>query len=279
MHLFYDGEGILFDCGEGSQRQLSFAGINRNDIKKILITHWHADHVGGLLPIIQSMSDPNRKVTVDIYGPVETKVRLQHLLDATYFDQKLTINVHEMEPTKKCVVICDEAAYQIMAVSVEHSIPTIAYASVEKDRRRIKVAVAQKLDIQPGPIMADFVAGKDVKIKGKLVKSDEITTIVSGKKLTYIMDTAFCNQAVDLARDSDLLVCEATYEKDQEEKANEHKHLTSEQAAQIAALSNSKKLLLTHVSQRYKTMNALLEQAKDVFSDTELGYDLMSVKI
>jgi ribonuclease Z len=279
IHIFYDGEGILFDCGEGTQRQMAMADLNRKAVQKIFITHWHADHVGGLLPLIQTISDHGRDVSIDIYGPKETKKRVEHLLAATYFDPALTITVHEVDPKHKVTTICTTDKYRIDAVSLDHGVPTIGFAFIEHDRRRMNTAKMTKLGLKPGPVLSKFQAGEDVKVDGKLIKADDVTYIVPGKKFTYVPDTMFCQSAIDLAKDADLLVAESTYCADQEDKAHDHKHLTSTQTAQIAAMSGAKKLVLTHVSQRYKNPAQLLDEAKAVFPDAQIGFDLMKIKM
>jgi len=278
FHLDYNGEGLLFDCGEGTQRQMNIAGINRMNVRKIFITHWHADHTAGLLGLIQTLSNHDIRPKIDLYGPVESKKRVQHMLDSTYFDMQLELTIHEIE-AKKQTVICDTEHYTVEALELEHGIPCLGFRFTQKDKRRIKVKEIEKLGISPGPILAQFQRGESVTIKGKKIEADDVTTIVRGKVLTYIPDTAFCQNAITLACESDLIISEATYAQKHEELAHNYNHMTSTQAAQIAALSNSKRLVLLHLSQRYKTYAELLEDAQAVFPASEVAFDFLEIKL
>jgi ribonuclease Z len=276
--IWYDGEGILFDCGEGTQRQMLHAGMNRNCVTKICLSHWHADHVAGVLPYIQTLADRTRKVILDVYGPKETKKRLDMLLQATYFDNAITIRVHEFDCPKK-TIICDTPKYYIEAINCDHSVPTLAFNFVEKDRRRINTKAIEKLQIPQGPILAQFTSGKDVLVGKKTIKADDVTYTVYGKKISIILDTALTSALVDFASQATLLICEATFDEMNEEKASDYKHLTSTQAAQLASMANVEKLVLTHISQRYKSTADLLEHAKTVFDQTTVAHDLMQITL
>lgn len=279
LYISHKGDGLLFDCGEGTQRQMNLAKLNRNDVKHIFLSHWHADHVAGTLGLIQTIANKERNVTLHIYGPTETKERMQHILSATIFDQALNIVIHEYSLIEEPHVLLETEDYYVYGISLSHGIPCMGFSFVEKDRRRIKVKEIEKLGIKPGPVLAQFQAGKNATVNGKVVKADDVTYIVRGKKCTYIPDTHFCQTAIDLAFGSDILICESTYTKQHEENAHKFNHLTSEQAGQIAAMSGSKRLVLTHLSQRYKNPADILDQAKDVFAETELGYDFMKINL
>lgn len=279
-YLEYNGQGLLFDCGEGTQRQMNMAGISRHDTKRIFISHWHADHTAGLVGMLQTMSNVDKEsVSVDIYGPVETKERLQHFIDATYAEQKMEIRIHELEETDKTKVACETESYRVEYISLIHTTPCVGFRFVEKDRLRIKVNEVEKLGIPQGPILGKLQEGKDVEWKGKKIKATDYTYSVKGKSIAYVMDTAFCPQAIEIARDADLLIAEATFTKAQEEKAIASKHMTSTQSAQVAAMANVKKLVLTHISQRYKNPADIIDEAKDIFPDTQIGFDLMNIKL
>ena len=279
IYLEHHGNNMLIDCGEGIQRQMNIAGINRNKIQKIFITHWHADHIAGILGLIQTMGNKDKDVHLDVYGPKGSELHFGHLLKASVFDQQLDITVHEVADTHEPQKIFENSDFEMWAISLCHSTPTIGYRFVEKDRRRMRLKELEKLGIAPGPIYARLQRGNDVRHDGKLIKSDDVTYVVHGKKIAFIADTRFCKQAVELARGSDVLVTEATYIKSEEEKAHTFKHLTSEQAAQIASMAEVGKLYLTHFSQRYATLHAHLKEAQDVFPDAELANDFKKVKI
>ncbi|MFW5747039.1 MAG: ribonuclease Z [Nanoarchaeota archaeon] len=283
LYLEYEGEGILFDCGEGTQRQMNIAGINRNRVKKIFISHWHADHIAGILGLIQTIGNKDNEVHLDIYGPKDTRRRMEHLLETSIFDQQLDIDVHEFcldrNAPDPLVRICDMPRYEVWAAPLEHGMPVLGFRFVEKDRRRMRLKELEKLGIPPGPIYARLQKGHDAEFEGKIIESDKVTTIVKGKRIAIVSDTAFCQSAIALAEESDVLVCESTYAANDEEKAHQYRHMTSQQAAQIASMAGTRKLLLTHFSQRYTQLDDLLADAKAVFPETELANDFKTVRI
>ncbi|MFT4312493.1 MAG: ribonuclease Z [Candidatus Woesearchaeota archaeon] len=274
-YLEFEGEGMLFDCGEGTQRQMAIAGLSRQKVKKVFISHWHADHVAGLLGLIQTIGNLEKQ-RLDIYGPVGTKERLDHLLAATYFDLLVDLQVHEI--SQKAIVV-QKKKYEIHADILEHGIPCVGFCFIEKERLRIDMQKAKALGLEQGPLLAELQQGKDVTHGKKTIRAKDVTFTVAPKKFAYIGDTVYCQQAVDLCQDADVAIIESTYAKEHENRAQEYFHLTSEQAAQIANAANVGALYLTHVSQRYKDATILEEQAKLYFENTKLAHDFMKIKL
>jgi ribonuclease Z len=278
IHLDYDGEGILFDCGEGTQRQMNIAGINRTKIKKVLISHWHGDHVSGLIGLIQTLGNSKDASKLEIYGPEGTKKFMNNLLNSCIFDLAVDIEINELDISTKKVFFENEH-YYLEASPLNHGIPCIGYSFIEKDKRKILMDKAKRLGLEEGPFLGNIQKGLPVKIKGKVITPDDVSEIKKGKKVTVIADTSFSANAASLASESDVLICEATYASGEEEKAEQYNHLTSEQAALIASNAGVKKLILTHFSQRYKSLDELLEQAKNIFPQTFLAFDFMKIKV
>lgn len=278
VYVEYKGEGILFDCGEGTQRQMSIAGISRQKVKKILISHWHADHIAGLMGLIQTINNKEHESSVDIFGPKGTREKMDHLMKASVFDQSITLNIHEVYPSQP-EKIYENDVYEIWATKLVHSTPVIGYAFVEKNRRRMKVKKLESLGLEPGPLYAKLQKGQDITHNGKKIHAEDVTTIVQGKKIVYITDTLFVPQAIDLAEEADLLICESTFSNDQEELAHQYKHMTARQAAQVGSMANVKKVILTHFSQRHQHIQELLEQAREAFDQVELANDFKKVKL
>jgi len=272
--LFHEKDSILFDCGEGTQKQMKIAGIDINRISRILISHWHGDHVLGLGGLLQTMASQSYDRTLKIYGPKGSKSYIENMLKSFAFDNKIDLEVNEITEGR----FYENSDYYLEAAKLEHSVPTFAFAFVEQDRRKIDLDYIKKMGIPEGPLLGKLQQGEDIKFKGKTVKADDATTLVKGKKFCYIADTLPCNSAVKLAKDSDLLVSESTHASNIEEKAEEFKHLTARQAATIASQANAKKLVLTHFSQRYKDTSELEEEAKLVFPNTTCAKDFMKVK-
>ena len=277
IYLEYKGEGILVDCGEAAQRQLLLAGKNRLKIRKILITHWHGDHVSGLIGLLQTISNSEKEVEITIIGPRGTKERMECLQKSVVFDNKPKLIIKEVDTKEKEVVINNEN-YYVEAINLHHSVPVVGYSFVEKDRLRVNMNKLRKLGVEEGPLVGRIKNGETIIINGKKIRPEEVTYTVKGKKVTFILDTLRCEEAIRLAENSDLLITEATFASDLEEKALETKHLTTKDAAQIAIESHSKKLIITHFSQRYKTVEKLEEEIKTFFPNSECAYDLLRVK-
>lgn len=271
----YGTEGILVDCGEGTQRQMKIAGIKPSKITKVLISHWHGDHVLGLPGLVQTLAKNGYDKTLEIYGPKGTKERMNHLFKAFSFEDKINIEIKEITKKK----FFDGKDFFLEALPLEHSVETLGFNFIEKDRRRVKVSFVRKLGIPEGPLLGKLQSGKNVIFKGKTIKPDDATYIVKGKKITFISDTVQCNNALELAMDSDILICESTYADDLSEKAEEYKHMTSKQAALLANNASTKKLILTHFSPRYKIIQEVEDDAKTVFSNTVCAHDFMKLKI
>ncbi len=288
IFLSYNDKGFLMDCGEGTQRQMNIAGINRNKVNYILISHWHGDHVSGLIGLIQTIGNQNAQnreetgdtITLHIFGPKETEERIEHLLKTCIFENKLNIEVHEIIPKRTEILkILDKEEFYLEAALLDHGIPSLAYSFIEKDKRKIDMNKCSALGIKEGPLIGKLQRGEIVFFKEKEIHPDLVSTIQKGKKISFILDTGICDNAVKISRDADLMICEAAYATMHEEKADTNKHLTAKQAALMANNANAKRLILTHISQRYKTNDEILEDAKDVYANVEVAYDFMKVKM
>lgn len=271
----FGSENILFDCGEGTQRQLKIAGISLMKITKLVISHWHGDHVLGIPGLIQSMSASDYKGKLKIYGPIGTKARIEAILNAYVFENKLDYEIFEINEGE----IINTENFIVEAYSLEHGIEAFGYRIIEKDRLRINVSYVEKIGIPQGPLLGKLQEGKDIEFKGKKIHSKDATTKVEGRIVGLITDTVFCSGCLKIANNADLLISEAAYDSSLEEKAIEYKHMTAKQAGQIASQNNVKKLVLFHYSQRYKTTDIILEDAKQVFDNTVAAFDFMKVKL
>ena len=278
VFLSYKDDGILFDCGEGTQRQMNLAGISRHKVKKILISHWHGDHIAGLIGLLQTIAKKEEMPKLDLYGPKGTKTYMNNLLKSCYFDTRVDLKIHELSP-RKVEKFYENEDYELYCVPLDHSIPCIGFSFVEKDRRNIEVSFLKKNKIKEGPHLEKLKGGKDILYEGKKINAKEATYLVPGKKIAYVMDTSFTLNAVKLAKEAELLLCESTYLGDLSEKAEGYKHLTAKEAAQIASQADVKQLVITHFSQRYKEVSSLLDEAKTIFPNTKAAFDLMKISL
>jgi len=280
FYLEHNGEGMLFDCGEGTQRQLNIAGVARGKVRKVFISHWHGDHVGGLISLIQTIGNSEYTGTLRIYGPQGSKERMFHLMNATLFENKVEIEVHELVPKKgEELFFLETDLYKVSCIRVDHSVPCIGYAWYEKDKTRIDMATCRKFGLKEGPLIGKLTHGQEVTINGTIIKPNDVLYKVAGKKIAIIPDTQTTADLIEIARFADVLICEATYSSDHEEKAREFKHMTGAQAAHVATTAEVKRLILTHFSQRYPTIQPTLDEARAIFPNTDAAFDLMKITL
>lgn len=273
--ISHKAENILIDCGEGTQRQLRLAGIKPTKITKILISHWHGDHVLGLPGLIQTMGASEYNGILKIYGPKGSRKHIEKMLDAFVFGNLVEFKVVDITEKK----FFDAKDFFLEALPLEHGIACLGFNFVEKDRRKINIKAVKKLGIPDGPLLGKLQEGKSITFKGQKVKPEQTTYVVRGKKISYIADTLLCDNCIKLAENADLMISEAVYDSSLEEKALEYKHLTAKQAGLIANQANVKKLVLTHFSQRYKNTQEIEEDARTVFNNIICAEDFMKIKL
>jgi len=275
IFLSYGSEGILLDCGEGTQRQMKIGGVKPTKITKILISHWHGDHVLGLPGLLQTMAASEYDRHLDIYGPIGTKQHFDYMFKAFVFDNTLDYTIHEV----KDKVFFDSKEFSLEAFALKHGVKCLGYNFLEKDKYRINLPFVRKLGIPDGPLLGRLQRGQDIEWKGKKIPVSEATKLVEGKKISFIMDTDLCQSCYDMAQDADLLVCESVYCSAHEDKAEKNKHMTAKNAALIASSSNVKKLVLTHFSQRYKNTQEIEEEASMYFDEVVCAEDFMKIRL
>ncbi|MBW2977269.1 ribonuclease Z [Candidatus Woesearchaeota archaeon] len=273
--LSYGSEGILFDCGEGTQRQLKIAGIKPTKITKVLISHWHGDHVLGLPGLISTLGLSEYEKTLRIYGPKGTKEFINHIYKASIFEQRIKIEVIEVKEGK----FYNGKDYSLEAYPLEHLAPTVGFRFVEKDKRRINVAAAKKLGIPQGPLLGKLQDGKSITWKNKTITPKETTYVVKGKIISYLSDSVPNQNSIKIAQDADILISDSTYSSKLEDKAELYRHTTAKQAGLVANQANAKKLILTHFSTRYKDIHELEEDARNVFDNVTAAKDFMKISL
>jgi len=274
-----EGELLIFDCGEGAQRQMVRAKVGFHKKTKIFITHMHGDHVLGLPGLIQTMSLLDRKTELQVYGPVGIKAFLEAIRQTVQFTQTFLISVWEVS---KEGVVCEEKEYTVQTAHANHAIPALAYALIEKPRPgRFSKEKAEKLSVPEGPLWSKLQHGESVKLpNGKTVKpSDVLGKARLGRKIVYTGDTRPSKALIKLARNADLLIHDCTFDDELGERAKEDGHSTPKEAAKIAKQAKAKRLILTHVSARYKTPDLLLSQARKIFKNGGVAEDFMRIDL
>lgn len=273
--LSHDSENILVDCGEGTQRQMRIAGINPNKITRLLITHWHGDHVLGIPGLLQTLSFSEYNKTLFIYGPRGTKEFMKKMLETFAFQQNFKIEAEEINSGK----FFESDDFYIEAEKMDHGTPCNAYNIVVKDSLRIDKKKLEKAKIF-GPVVGELKKGKNVEFNGTKFFSKDFTYKEKGKKISFILDTSFNDRIIPFAKKANLLICESTFGDDLIDKAKEYKHLNVSRVAEIAKKANAEKLILTHVSSRYvKDKKIILDSAKKVFKNSVLAKDFDKFKV
>lgn len=265
--------GFLFDCGEGTQRQIKKAEIKPTKITHIFISHWHGDHVLGLPGLFSTLSQSDYSGKIQIYGPLGIKKQLQLVEKAFPSKLNIEIEVHEVEKG----IIIDEDEFKIEALSLKHTIPCLAYKFVEKDRLRIDLKKAKKLGLSEGPSLGMLQKGKNVLKDGKKITPKDVTYTVKGASFCYITDTVYFKGLVNFAKNSTLLLCESTFLSNLEDQAKKYGHLTTHQAGSIAKEGNAQKLYLTHLSGRHAYIKEVVLDVQKVFKKADVVKDLEKI--
>src|SRR3989338_3351196 len=186
--LSHGSENILVDCGEGTQRQLKIAGIKLTKITRILISHWHGDHVLGLPGLVQSMSSSGYQKTLHIYGPEGTKKLIEKMFEVFGFDKKFELNVIEVKSGK----FFENDEFILETGQLEHNIETFGFRLEEKGKRKINIGFVKKLGIPEGPLLGRLQDGKSIIWEGKKIDAEKATSLVKGKSVAIITDTVPC---------------------------------------------------------------------------------------
>ena len=276
--LLRGNELLLFDAGEGMQRNFIKAGIGMNKKMKIFITHMHADHCVGLLGLLQTMSLQGRERMLDIYGPLRLLEFLKENMRIMNFGLSFNINVHLINSEG---IITKENDYQISSCNACHSIPSYSYCLTEFERPgTFNVEEAKRLGIPEGKLYHELQYGQDIIYQGKIIKSSQIMGPVRpGRKVGISGDTRPTSRLQNFFKDCDVLVFESTYSDEKHCKALESFHSTATEAAQLAKASGVKKLVLTHFSPRYEETTQLVQQARTIHDNVEAAEDLKITNI
>jgi len=272
-----ENEVIMFDCGEGTQKQMVLSKIGFNKKMKIFITHMHGDHVLGLPGMLQSMSLLGRSKELDVYGPQGVRDFVESVNRTVQFQLVFPLRIHEVGPS----TVLNEPYYEIKAVRANHVIPCLSYSLVEKPKPgRFDLKKAQTLGVPKGPLWKKLQLGQDVKIGNIIVKSSDVVgSSRPGAKLVYAVDTRPCSAVRRLAANADLLIHDGSFDDSMRDKAKEYGHCTASEAASLARQAEVKQLALMHVSAMYSNPSVLLRQARKIHRKTVIASDLMAIEV
>jgi len=276
--LRWDGEGLLFDPGEGTQRQMLFAGVTASQITRICITHFHGDHCLGLPGVLQRIALDQVQHVVEVCFPAENREVYGRLRHAALFRDVLNVTERPVDGSGPVAVA---SSFRLEARSLSHGVPTVGYRLVEPDGRRMLAGELAARGIT-GPDIGRLQREGRLGVDGQVVTVDQVSEPRRGQHFAFIMDTRLCDGAFALADQADMLVCESTFAATEAEFAREWGHLTAGQAGQLAAQSGARLLVLTHFSQRYESEQGerLLREAEAAFGgEVVLARDLDRIPV
>lgn len=270
------GERLLFDCAEGTQRQLLKSSVGLVDLPEIFITHFHADHVLGLPGMFKTFALRGRDLPLDVYGPrglVDLLASLKRVVGKLTYE----VELHEVAPGD----VLERSGYRLATFGVRHGVNALGWSLIETTRPgRFDVAGADALGVPSGPERGALQRGEEVTLAdGRTVTPDQVLGPArTGRKIVITGDTAPSNEIVEAAWGADVLVTEATFSEEERERAEETNHQTAAQAAQTAQKAGVGLLALTHLSNRYFGPE-IAREARDIFPETVVPRDFDVVEV
>lgn len=266
---------FLLDCGEGTQRQILQSGLGFKRLDKVLLTHSHLDHILGLGGLVSTLARWENLEQMDIYGGRATLVRVADLLYGVVFpghQPPVEINLHQLSPGE---TICSDDKFMLTAFPVSHRGPDCyGFLFQETDHRPFLAEKAAALGVPFGPERAKLVRGEPLTLAdGRIIHPDEVLgPATPGTKYVHIGDVGRTDDLLDVCRDADALVIEATYTEEEGEMAQAFGHMTAARAAMFAREANVKTLILTHLSRRYFERD-IRNEARVIFPNTYVARD------
>ena len=284
MALVREGETLLFECGEGTQRQMMRYGVSFA-LSEIFFTHFHADHFLGVIGLIRTLGLQARAEPMRLYGPKGARKLLGQAIQLGVERVPFNVDIIEVKPGE---VIRDAGsgmrdAYEIHVFATEHGGGSVGYALKEHQRRgRFDVDKARAAGIPEGPLWGKLTKGETVQLPdGRTVGPEGIVGgNRPGRLVVFTGDTRPCAAVVDAAQGADLLIHEATFGEEEKERAKETGHSTAREAAQVALAAKARRLVLSHVSARYSiSAEELVKEAREVFQETVVAKDGMTIEV
>jgi ribonuclease Z len=273
--LRWDGDAILFDPGEGTQRQFTLAGVSPAVVTRVCITHFHGDHCLGLPGLIMRLALDHGPLPVPIHYPASGEEFFRRLRYATAGQEYVAV---EAQPVAEPGVVHVSDLYTLRAARLAHRIDALGWRLDEPDGRRML----------PGRLAALGISGPDIgrlhdvghlEVDGRTVTLEDVSEPRPGQSFAFVMDTAWCDAALELADGVDLLVCEATFLSSEQHLAAQYGHLTAREAGRLAARAGVRRLVLSHFSSRYPDVARFADEAGEEFGDVILAEDLQRIAV
>ncbi len=266
----WNDEGLLFDPGEGTQRQFIFAEIAPPVVNRIFISHFHGDHCLGLGSMLMRLNLDKVTHPIHCYYPASGKKFFDRLRYCCMYRE----NIHVVEhPVGKPGLVQDDGKFRIEAQYLDHGIDNLGWRVTEPDAVKFNKEKLKEMGVD-GPDVRKLEKEGRLLVGNQWVALDEVSHLRSGDVFAYVVDTRPCKEALEIARGAKVLLCESTYLDEDRQLALEHKHMTAKQAAELAKEAGVKTLILTHFSARYRDPEILGEEARTIFPNTLVAEDL-----
>jgi len=279
VNLNFNGLNYLFDCPEGTQRQMMKAKVSYMKVHAIFLSHFHGDHILGLPGLIATMSMHQRDSPLFVFGPKGVKEKVKKSVELSLLKVNFELKAIEVREG----VLLNEENFFVSAVRLNHDIPCYGYIFKEKDSQgKFLREKALALGIPEGPLWGELQKGKTIEFKGKKFRPEQVLDTKNkkiGKKISVICDTLPSSHYVKAIEHSDLLFHESSFLEEMKKRAKHTFHCTAMQAAGIAEKAKVKKLILFHLSPRHKDTEKFEIEARQVFADSIVAEDLMEFEL
>jgi ribonuclease Z len=272
----YEDESMLWDCGEGTQRQMMMFRVSFMKISRIFITHWHADHWAGLIGLMQTMNMEGRTEPLYIYGP-EAERFVDDILDLDYWGPRFKV-IPKNVPFEgnDMNLVYHSKKFDIHSIPVNHTVPSVAYLFKEKEFWNVDIKKAEDMyGLKQGPAIGRLKKFKVIRFRNQKVTLEDVGIKTPGITVVYTGDTRACKNLETICKDVDMVIHDATF---MDEKQN-RMHSDARGAAQLAKKCNAKELVLTHFSRRYQDVKPLRDEAKKTFPKTRVAEDGMRITL
>ncbi|MGI9018978.1 MAG: MBL fold metallo-hydrolase [Euzebya sp.] len=275
--LRWDGAGILFDPGEGTQRQMLLADVRSSSITHIAITHEHADHNIGLPGVLQRMALDQRTKPVTVLYPREATPHLDHLFSIGVGDGDVEVRRVPL-PTDGHTTTHLGNGMRLVSHPLDHRVPTLGYRLEEPDDRAVDPLRLERLGLE-GPVIGQILREGQAVVDGRRILAEQISTPRSGQSFAFVMDTRVCDAIGWLGAGCDLAVIESTYRGGDEDLAQAYGHMTAGQTGEVGAAAGVRRLVLAHYSQRYEDSEGFADEARVHHGDViaAVDFDVIAV--
>lgn len=267
----WNDEGLLFDPGEGTQRQFIFANVAPTVITRIFVSHFHGDHCLGLGSILMRLNLDKVSHPIHCYYPASGKKYFDRLRYGTIYHETIKVIEH---PVSAPGIVEDDGKFKIEAVFLQHGVENIGWRITEPDTIKFDRAKLNDYGMR-GPSIKKLQEEKTLLIDQRTIHLEDVSWVRKGDSISIVIDTRYCQNAIDIAKGARILLCESTYQEEHRDLAHKHLHLTAKQAAMIAKEAGVQELILTHFSARYLATAGFEEEAKSIFPNVRAADDLM----